>query len=241
MSSKSFENYARVAAVADTNNNQVAGRYNFQAAAQRRIIPDVVRKLGLSSDDRLLEIGCGPGNLLLPLSHLVERATGIDNEAALGRLAARCGGDPGIELLPGNFLTMPLPEARYSKILVYSVIQYVGETGAALFLRRAIDLLEPGGKLLIGDLPNRDKKRRYAESARGRAGNAQWHALISAEGAHPMDAMPRDEDLVAVDDRFVLGLAAHARECGCESYLLSQPDDLPFGNTREDLLIVSAR
>jgi hypothetical protein len=39
-----------------------AGRYAFQAEAERLILADVVSKLQLDPADTLLVVGCGPGN-----------------------------------------------------------------------------------------------------------------------------------------------------------------------------------
>jgi cyclopropane fatty-acyl-phospholipid synthase-like methyltransferase len=242
MSSQSFENYARVAQIQHVGNTEVAGRYGFQAAAERRIIGDVAAKLALDSEDTLLEIGCGPGNLLIPLSFMTARTSGIDNAAALERLAARCGTPARIQSHPGDFLTMDLPATKFTKILVYSVLQYVDSESTALtFVGRALALLGPGGRLLLGDLPNRDKKRRFAASAAGEQSSREWSAQVTTAAMHPLSALPTDEHLVDVGDELVLSLLRFARQSGYESYLLSQPPGLPFGHTREDLLFVAPR
>jgi ubiquinone/menaquinone biosynthesis C-methylase UbiE len=240
MSNKSLENYARLAEREDANHTEVAGRYSFQASAERHIIRDVAEKLALDGDDSLLEIGCGPGNLLLPLSYMVASATGIDNGSALARLAARSGGNVHLTLLAGDFLSMNLPQTRFSKILVYSVVQYVDSEASALrFLDRALTLLKSGGRLLLGDLPNTDKKRRFVQSPAGQRLSAEWSERVAGAGAHPISSLPADERLLTVDDALVLKLLSHGRARGFETYLLEQSPLLPFGNTREDLLFVS--
>ena len=242
MSSTSFDNYARLARQQEAGNTEVAGRYSFQSSAERRIIRDVTDKLALDSDDSLLEVGCGPGNILLPLSYQVARSAGIDNHAALERLAARCGTPMHIELHPGDFLSMELPELLFSKVLIYSVLQYVDSRASAIqFLRRALSLLRPGGRLLIGDLPNQDKKRRFTESTAGVLASKEWRALVSDAGSHPLSGLPEDDRLLVVDDDLLLALLKCGRTEGYESYLLPQPTDLPFGHTREDLIFVASR
>ena len=242
MSSTSFENYSKLARQHDTGNTEVAGRYRFQASAERRIINDVIGKLAINSDDSLLEIGCGPGNILLPLSYQVARAAGIDNEAALGRLAARCGRSMHIATYPGDFLSMELPEPLFSKVLIYSVLQYVDSLASAIrFLRRALSLLCPGGRLMLGDLPNHDKKRRFTESQSGMLASQEWSALVSDAGLHPLSGLPQDNRVLVVDDDLLLSLLKCGRTDGYESYLLPQPTDLPFGHTRDDLIFVAPR
>lgn len=240
MSSTSFDNYARLAQLQEADNTEVAGRYTFQSSAERRIIKDVTEKLALDSDDSLLEIGCGPGNLLLPLSYQVARCASIDNHAALERLTARCGTPMHIETYSGDFLSMELPGSLFSKVLIYSVLQYVDSQASAIhFLRRALSLLRPGGRLLLGDLPNQDKKRRFTQSQAGVLASQEWLALVSDAGAHPLSGLPEDDRLLVVNDDLLLTLLKCGRAEGYESYLLSQPAGLPFGHTREDLLFVA--
>lgn len=239
MSLKSFENYERIAAAEGVDDTEVAGRYQFQADAERRIVDDVASKLQLGPDDALLEIGCGPGNLLLPLGARVHECFGIDNAAALERLRRRAQPGTRVTTIAGDFLSVVLPPRRFSKVLVYSVMQCLDDAAAAVFLERALSLVEPGGRLLVGDLANQDKKRRYAASAAGQAGSAAWRQQVEHAGPHPLDLQPRDEQLLHIDDALVLGWLALGRARGFESYLLAQSPDLPFGNTREDLLFVA--
>ena len=95
-----------------------AGRFTAQAADERRIPSDVVRKLALTPSDTLLEIGCGPGRLLRPLSKRVREITGIDHPATIARLATEL---KGLTLIGGNFLDLQL-KRRFTKVLVYAVI-----------------------------------------------------------------------------------------------------------------------
>jgi 16S rRNA A1518/A1519 N6-dimethyltransferase RsmA/KsgA/DIM1 with predicted DNA glycosylase/AP lyase activity len=110
MSKVSFENYKHLALLPDVNNTTVSGRYTFQAEAERKILFDLLLKLDLNVSDSLLEIGCGPGNLLVPLSGFCRTSAGIDNEASLSRLRARFDSETEIHCYPGDFLEMALPE-----------------------------------------------------------------------------------------------------------------------------------
>lgn len=239
MSNQSFENYTKVGQKNAVSNIEVAGRYAFQASAEKAILSDLIQKLSLQSMDRLLDIGCGPGNLLVPLSYWVAQATGIDNETAIARLQARGADAMRVQTLPGNFLTMPRPVTQYNKIYIYSVIQLMDSLDTALaFIDRALSLLEPGGRMLLGDLPNSDKKKRWACSPAGIAASQAWRDQLASVGEHPLADLPVDKALVRVDDDFVWRVMAHARKSGLECYLLPQPSNLPFGNTREDILFV---
>jgi SAM-dependent methyltransferase len=240
MSITSFENYAAIAQTLTVKDTEIAGRYEFQAAAERLIVPDVLRKLDICNEDSLIEIGCGTGNLLIPLSYFVAQASGLDNFGVIGRLKSRIGGASQMCLYEGDFLTTSIPLTSFSKVLIYSVIHYLEDESAVIaFVDKALQLIKPGGRLLIGDVPNLDKKKRFSETKRGIALSKQWQNQVHAAGPHPMSLLPRDTSLVKITDRLIVGLIEHGRSKGFESYVLSQPPELPFGNTREDLLFIA--
>jgi hypothetical protein len=110
------------------------------------------------------------------------------------------------------------------------------------FIDAAAGLLRPQGRLLLGDLPNADHKRRFQESAAGQEFQTEWERL--SKGATAEDRL-RVEDFVGglttagmFDDAVALEILAAMRSKGLHSYVLPQPEDLPFGRTREDILIV---
>ena len=49
--------------------------------------------------------------------------------------------------------------------------------------------------------------------------------------------LKQDDKIMIFNDKNVLQIISHIREKGLHAYLLSQPGDLPFGHTREDILI----
>jgi ubiquinone/menaquinone biosynthesis C-methylase UbiE len=89
MSRKSFENYGKLSASLN-NHTAIAGRYPVQEEAEKNILPDIIKKLHLNFLDNFLEIGCGTGNLLIPVAFLVRNATGIDHTSCLKSLRQRC-------------------------------------------------------------------------------------------------------------------------------------------------------
>jgi len=239
MSKVSFENYKHLALLTDVNNTTVSGRYTFQAEAERKILFDLLVKLDLKVSDSLLEIGCGPGNLLVPLSSFCRTSAGIDNEVVLSRLRARFDSETEIHCYPGDFLEMDLPETAFDKILVYSVMHYISNREEVFaFISRALSLLKPGGRMLIGDLPNTSKKSRFMKSTYGQQIAKQWAELVNNAGDE--DVMVNvDNEVISFDDTVVLDLMAFIRNKGFDSFLLPQPLDLPFGGSREDILVVA--
>ena len=123
MSRVSFENFGKLArSLKDPT--LASGRYSIQEGDKKKITGDVIKKLELKPEDRVLEIGCGVGDLLIPLSFFVKEITGIDHESCLKSLCRRLGRVDNIRLIQGNFFDI-CPNKAYDKILCYSVIQYI--------------------------------------------------------------------------------------------------------------------
>lgn len=240
MSEVTFQNYSAAARDDTLSDTEKAGRYSFQGRAERRILSDLLGKLDLQPADDLLEIGCGTGNLIIPLSHFVARAVGIDNQAAIDRLQTRAPLASNLEGIAGDFLTQQMPAGKFAKILVYSVLHCLSsEDEAMLLIDRALSLLAPGGKLLLGDLPNQDHKRRFCASDLGQQTTRQWQESIATSGHHVFEAMPADTRLISINDRIIMKFIVHIRARGFEAYLLPQDEQLPFGHTREDILVTA--
>jgi 2-polyprenyl-3-methyl-5-hydroxy-6-metoxy-1,4-benzoquinol methylase len=240
MSRISFENYGKRANRLP-NLAMASGRYALQDAAQRRIVADVVSKLELRPEDRLLEIGCGIGALLVPLSFLVAEATGLDHPSCIERLQGTFRGE-NLTLVAGDFLDAKGPlettRAKFDKILCYSVLHSLAdEAEVSIFVAKAIRLLAPGGRALFGDLPNKSRKQRFLASPAGKAFEREWRKRLRKE---KIPALPDDPRLVRFDDNSLLRMCGECRRQGLEAYILPQPVDLPFGHTREDLLVVNS-
>jgi len=214
-----------------------AGRYASQAEAERLILGDIEPKLGLEPRHSLLEIGCGPGNLLIPLAFRAARAVGIDHPEVVARARERCN-DPRVEFIAGFF---PDVEVRgpFDRILAYGVVHILPDWPTLeRFLDAAVDLLASGGRLLIGDLPNSDRKKRFLESEAGRRFDAEWkRSMARSSGEDPFRVFEGSAAVHSLDDKSVLGLLARYRARGCHAYVVPQRPELPFGHTREDIVV----
>jgi ubiquinone/menaquinone biosynthesis C-methylase UbiE len=69
------------------------------------LVPVLRDNLDLDGGGRLLDLGCGPGSLAIPLAHLFEQVVAMDPEPEMlaeGRLAAERAGVSNIEWLRGS-------------------------------------------------------------------------------------------------------------------------------------------
>jgi SAM-dependent methyltransferase len=147
-----------------------------ELAAMRR---DVLRKLRLRAGMSVAEVGCGVGLLGVPVAQRAAVYVGLDfaPQAVLvanERLQAAGVADRARALCL-DVLNMPdrdLDElGRFDRVLMYAVLHYArSEREAALFLRRASDLLAPGGRALIGNVPLEDLRCDWRGSERAARG-----------------------------------------------------------------------
>ncbi len=239
MSRLAFENYGAAARDAEEQDfTQLAGRYTIQRRAERLVAFEIAAKLELGPDDRLLEIGCGPGNLLIPLSFAVAQATGLDHPDVCARFSERFY-DGRCRLIGANFLDYDTTSGElFDKIMIYSVISTLESANEAFaFVDKALTLLAPNGRLLVGDIVNLGRKARFQQSMEGKKFDKEWKEQIARE---PMNVAPkrrRDNKVFEPGDEFIAELFLRYRRKGYDTFVVPQSSDLPFGHTREDVLI----
>jgi arsenite methyltransferase len=145
----------------------VADQLEFDEDASRRIeavylTPDVVEQrrivrevLALRPEERVLDIGCGPGLLAEEMAEAVGsagRVHGVDPSPSMlaiaGRRRAGAGAAP-IALEEGDATSLPFPDRCFDAVVSTQVYEYVADIPAALAEARRV--LAPGGRLLILD------------------------------------------------------------------------------------------
>lgn len=223
----------------------LSGRNRFQANEMKAAAFDVIAKLSPRPNETLLDIGC---NIGLILDHLAPRfgaCVGQDHPELLEKYKRR-GHPTNVTLFPGYWPNAQ-PEGMFDCILAYSVVQLMPDRDAAsAFIDACLRKLAPGGRLLVGDIPNRDAQRRFLSSGRGRSIAEAYDAVRQRDRSeNPTEYRVRDEINARtampagyIDDSWILGLMGDARAHGLEVYLLPQKPELPFAGSREDLLFV---
>jgi SAM-dependent methyltransferase len=123
---------------------------------------DVLRKLRLGPGMSVAEIGCGVGLLGVPVAQRAGRYLGLDFAPEAVRVANERLGATGEDDRAGALCVDVLSLARddlhrlgrFDRVLMYAVLHYArSEQEGALFLQRAVDLLAPGGRALVGNVP----------------------------------------------------------------------------------------
>lgn len=113
-----FEAFGRAAEVLRSP-SIIAGRHRFkdedELYVQKCNVEDVVSKLLPSSSSRLLDIGCGVGFLLTPLSRYVAEAVGIDHPSCLAKYR-ELGVPANVRLIAGQWPDTKV-EGTFDRIL----------------------------------------------------------------------------------------------------------------------------
>jgi ubiquinone/menaquinone biosynthesis C-methylase UbiE len=110
-------------------------------------VPLLVRALGLPRGGSILEVGCGRGIALPPLSRLLapELLVGIDIDLELLSIARHRVASSGTEatLEQADVRALPFADASFSLVIDFGTCHHIARRGNAL--REIVRVLEPGG------------------------------------------------------------------------------------------------
>jgi hypothetical protein len=212
---------------------------SYRQGKEEFIFQSIVANLPLLNERGKIVLDVGPGCSDLPLM-MVElcRKHGhtlllVDSEEMLAHLP----NDDHIQKFPAYYPQCePLFSGFTSKVdvlLAYSLLHGVFIEGNVWdFLDRSLELLAVGGEMLIGDLPNISKRRRFFSSVNGIRFHQEFMKTDTPPEVH-FNSLDRHK----IDDSVILSLLNRARNQGFDAYVLPQRPDLPMANRREDVLI----
>lgn len=210
---------------------------SYREGYYEAILSDIFSKLPFDKESKkvVLDIGCGCDVLIHKIIDVCKKQKHTlllnDSKEMLDNLPK----DKYPKLIPGRFPLQHKVLNRYRGkidfILCYSVLFYVfANDNIYQFIHEALDLLKSGGKMLIGDLSNFDKRERFLRSDEGKL-FLKNQKQVKGSTAH--------ENLnQKMDDTVIFSIMMRVRKFGYESYLLPQSPTLPMSNRREDILIV---
>jgi hypothetical protein len=212
---------------------------SYRKGLEPLIFEDIRRKL--TQLDRpgasVLDIGPGcsdlPGSLIAHCREKSQRLTLIDSQEMLALLPT----GEGLEKVAARFPDCPEVLTRLrgkvDALLSYSVLHYVHAEGSVdAFLDAAFSLLAPGGQMLLGDIPNLDKRRRFFASEAG----VRFHQKFMGTDEPPQPEPP-DPEGKKIGDAAILAILQRARRGGFDAYVVPQDPALPMANRREDILV----
>lgn len=211
-------------------------RQNYENA----IFEDIISKLtNISMEDKtILDIGPGCSDLPLFLIDLCKKQNHklvfSDSEEMLSfhkdqELLFKVPG-----MFPKTFKEISKISNKYDVILCYSVFHYIFiDTNIWSFIDSCLELLAPKGQLLIGDIPNISKRKRFFSSESG----IRYHKEFTKTNENP-DVLYNKIEHEKIDDAVIISILMRAQSFGFDAYLLPQDQKLPMSNRRDDILIV---
>jgi ubiquinone/menaquinone biosynthesis C-methylase UbiE len=100
----------------------------------------------VSENDRVVDIGCGPGSAVRKAARRGARATGVDPAPVMLRLARAFTRDDGIGWAEGTAENVPLPDGSATVLWSLATVHHWKDVG--LGLKEAHRVLAPKGRLL---------------------------------------------------------------------------------------------
>ncbi len=116
---------------------------------ERALLLELIGEVG---GRRVLDVGCGDGDLLVDLWSRGAIVTGIDVSTEMvtaARIRAKAQG-ADIAVVAGSCERLPFPDGYFDSVLAVTVLCFVDDPGP--FFREMSRVLRPGGRLVIGEL-----------------------------------------------------------------------------------------
>jgi hypothetical protein len=236
-----YESLRKLARNPNLSDNEKIGCGEARRAGHEpTIFADILAKLpGLNDTGRnIVDIGpgCGPLARLL-IDHCAARSHRLVLVDSPEMLALLPDG-PGVIKVEGRYpanaaSVIDAVGGAADAILCYSVLSVVYvDANPFHVIDHLIELLALRGRALVGDIPNISKRKRFFASAAG----ADFHRRFMNTEDAPEVIFNRLEP-GKIDDAVLAAIVQRAQSAGCDAYVVPQPDELPFANRRDDLLI----
>jgi ubiquinone/menaquinone biosynthesis C-methylase UbiE len=165
-----------------TQHTQQAEGYTRLTQGMAGMRPKRHELIGPHSDDRLLDIACGPGSLTLELAPHVASATGLDITAAMleqARAAQAQKGLANVDWVEGDAASLPFADGAFSLVTCSAAFHHFEQPAAILGEMMRVCL--PGGRIVVSDVtPEADKVAAYDHMEKMRD-PSHGHALPLAE------------------------------------------------------------
>lgn len=215
---------------AQINNNlkqvgRVSAGVDHSSQILQRIVSDIQQKLALNSADELLDLCCGNGILSKMLADKCMGVTGVDFSEKLLDIASKINSDVDCKYVLSDIRTLEL-NTQFDKILLYFSFQYVeSNMDANKVLQQIFKHLKPGGKALIGDIPDKQRFSSYYIDSKSRI-RYYLNKLIKKNNM----------------GRFWYPdyLKKLAENNGFQAQILSQDPGLPNSHYRFDIILIKA-
>jgi ubiquinone/menaquinone biosynthesis C-methylase UbiE len=120
------------------------------AAMTERSITDLFLDGLALGGKRVIDVGCGAGELVRHMAQAGAKASGIDpNPARVAK--ARLGAGPGAEFIEARAESLPFDKASVDVVIFHNSLHHVPVEGMDAALAEAARVLKPGGVLAVSE------------------------------------------------------------------------------------------
>lgn len=114
-----------------------------------------VRHLAPGPGLRILDAGCGRGEVLLACARAGAEVAGIDYAQAAVEITRETLSEvPEADVRQGEIARLPWPDASFDRVLSGDVVEHLDRAAAQAMLAEAHRVLRPGGWLVLHTAPN---------------------------------------------------------------------------------------
>jgi len=194
------------------------------AQLQARIAAHIHQRLALETGDRLLDVCCGNGQLTRLLAKDTAYCLGVDFSEKLLALAKSEATAPNVHFSRATAFQLSGLGRTFNKINLYFSFQYFEDYASGLqVLSEMNSLLEPGGRIFIGDTPDATRWSNYYNTPR----KAVRYYYQKWRGTEAMGKFWHPKEFEKM-----------AEWLGLELQILDEPADLPYAWYRFDAVFV---
>ena len=214
---------------------------HYRKGFEEKIFEDILKKLPILSLRNKVILDIGPGVSELS-KFMIDLCRNVGHTLLLADSAEvlnELPDDPFIIKFPGSYPDQGSSLfkdylADVDGILCYSVFHYIFSEGHIFdFLDKSLNLLKSHGQMLIGDIPNISKRKRFFSSSAG----IKFHQEFMGNNESPLIDFNCVE-AGQIDDAVIFSILSRSRSSGFDAYVVPQPRELPMSNRREDILII---
>ena len=215
------------------------GRYKFQKKEEKKIINEITKILELNKSDKIIDIGCGTGDVVIPLSRKVKSITAVDYPKIIDLLKKRSDKQrvKNMKFISSDMLKLKTKK-KFNKVLAYSLIHYMKDKNQLKkFIKKLLDLTSSNGIILIGEIPNISMKKRFLKSKIRKEINKKFLHNLNKLKQKYTSQFNYNEKFIQIYDKEIRFMINYCNQIGVDAYVLPIKKGLPFSYTRVNLLI----
>ena len=230
-------------------------RFGGTEEIDRLIFEEILSKANIGlQPTSILEIGVGCGRIAefwndkrLAKSSNINRIYFLDTEKVLAKLEATITVSEHVSLLKGVFpddcilkkiAVVGRMLGGFDRVIAYSVFHYINDKLGAL--EKAFQIASDQCTVLIGDLPNIDKKITFLESDRGKKIDREYRARQNMPEVEYdqllVELYAKKRNAGEITNSLISEMEELSSAYGFELKRENQGGKLPFCETREDLV-----